>query len=322
MRPMLNTGDYRKKPYSEIATLPKCLTWLAADVLGPVGAHWARLHAERRGLARTDLLLKDLDRIWPTLIHVDEMTPFGVTRNLVSPGFLQSFGRDKILDVTYPVVLGRPPDEPGMRHYQAKLDKGYSQSRLINDFLMSKEAKAHMKTIIVDGRKLSELRRAVTDMSAFVYFRSAKKSDQAFFERSTINTAVNETGVDWYLVYKDEGSGRHLLSPGVNLSGAPQSNGQVQCGLDWVLYGPKIQLSAGAYAIALKIEAGSDFRYYLDACHNGGVTHFFEVNLSGSCDLTIDFRIPENITDFEFRLLNTSGKRHLIDVRMVNLKRV
>lgn len=322
MPPMLNTDDYRKKAYSEIATLPRCLKWLESDVLGPVGANWARLHAERRGLTRTDFLLKDLGGIWPYLIHFDGITPFSVTRDLVSPSFLRSVGRDKLLDFTYPVVLGRAPDDVGVRHYRAKLDKGYSPNRLIDDFLMSKEAKAHMKNIIVDNRKLSELRRAVTEMSAFVYFKNAKKSDSAFFERSSINTAVNETGVDWYLLYKDEASARHLLSPGMNLVGAPQSNGQIQCGLDWVLYGPKIQLPAGAYSIALKLNAAPDFRYHVDASSNGGLTHFFDMDLSGACDLTVDFKVPENITDFEFRLLNTTGKRHLLDLRMVNLKRI
>lgn len=321
MRPMLKTGDYRKKPYSEIATVPKCLAWLEADVLGDAGANWARLHAERHGLTRTDLLLKDLGSIWPYLIHVGDITPFSVTKTLLSPSFLKSIGRDRILDVTYPIVLGRPPDDVGVRHYQAKLDKGYSQSKLINDFLMSKEAKSHMKNIILDNGKLAELRRAVTDMSSLVYFRSQKKNTSNFFERGQVNAAANETNVDWYLLYKDEAQARHLLSPGMNLVGEPQPNGQIQAGGEWVLYGPKIQLRAGAYSVALKLQAPDSFHYYIDATYNGGLTHFFEMNLSGSGDLTIDFQINENISDFEFRILNKTGKRHLIDLKMVNLKR-
>lgn len=322
MQPIMSTAGYSRKAYSEIATLPKCLKWLEIDVLGPAGANWARLHAERCQLTRTDLLLKDLSKIWPYMINFQEITPFSVTRNMVSLSFLQSIGREKILDFAYPIVLGRTPDDMGVRHYQAKLGNGYAQNKLIDDFVLSKEAKSQMKNVVVDNRKLSELRRAVTEMSSFVYFKNYKKTGHIFFERSTINTAVNESGADWYLLYQDERSAKHLLSPGMNLFGTVQPDGHIQCGTDWVLYGPKIQLPAGSYSISLQIEAPADFRYYLDASCNGGLTHFCEMNLSGSGELTVDFQVPENINDFEFRLLNTTGKRHLIDLKTIKLKKI
>lgn len=322
MQPIVSHANYRKKAYAEIASLHKCLKWLEADVLGEAGANWARLHSEKRRLTRSDFLLKDLNAIWPTLIVFQDITPFSVTRDLVSLSFLQNINQEKILDYIYPIVLGRPPDDEGVQHYRPKLGKGHSQNRLINDFILSKEAKSQMKNIIVDNRKLSELRRAVTEMSSFVYFKNATRADPSFFERTKLHVARNETNVDWYFLYKDETKGKHLLSPGVNLVGDIQSNGQIQSGPDWVLYGPKIPLSSGSYALSIDMKAGEKFSFHLDACCNAGLNHYFDLNLSGSCNMTIDFQVSEDVADFEFRLLNTTNRSHSIDIKLVNLKKI
>lgn len=312
----------RSVPLAELRDINHCIGWIGRNLFGTEGAKWARIHVQGQKISRSDHLLRDLGAIWPGTLFIAEALPFEFASRFLDPAFIEMAPKDRIIEYSYHLAVGRPPDPPGLRHYENQLVDKRRSTRVINDILLSEEARNSSRRKILSRSELSHLKSEIRKNSAMMFFKKPRSIEPNFFNRPGNSVAANETKCEWHFVYKDANRNHLILSPGINLVGEFDQDARLKCGTDWILYGPKSRLSAGKYDIAIEMDAPADFRYHLDASHGGGLHRVVDMKLKGPLNIKLSFENSEDIDGFEIRLLNLTGRSELIDIKHISIKQL
>lgn len=312
--------DIKHVSFSKIIDVKSCINWIEQSLFGLAGARWAKTHVQTHKITSTEQLLTNISLLWPTSVFINKNLPFDITKKYISIDFIKSVPEDYVIECAFHLGLGRPPDASGLSHYKKQIQATKNYSKLINDILFSEEALNHEKRKVITQDQIKSIQNDAMMRSASVFFRRPKSNFQNFFEKRVTSIAVNETKSEWYFVYKDLSSNVTVLSAGVNLIGETDHNGYLRCGTDWIMYGPKIHLPAGKYTICVEIDAPSEFKYHFDASYGGGIQRIFEMSLSGNLNIKYTFDIPENIDEFEIRLLNLTARSETINIKKISVK--
>lgn len=249
-----------------------------------------------------------------------------------SKGSMAIIGESSPLDTAsivselYMLVLGRMPDENGLKDYSTAIDSGMSLEEAWEHLSDSEEFFALDRERCVDiDRRVAGVRNiSITEPKelSFISYYNENPVENDFLNIQRVSCMKSASEKQYVVAYLSK-SNEYFLGEGVVVDGmySEENTSLMRSDPGFLLYGMKLDLAPGAYILDVHIETADWSAYAVDVVSDFGFHKLYHSDLSGSAKFRTTFQVDSNNTFVEPRLITLSNNSILRVVRFLVYKK-
>jgi hypothetical protein len=230
-----------------------------------------------------------------------------------------------VISELYMMVLGRMPDEKGLKDYSTAIENGISLEEAWESLSNSDEffSMDRDRFINIDDRVEACEKTCVSKPKELpfpsYYKEGPDENDFLNFNRVSYMKYASEKQ---YVVAYLSKSNEYFLGEGVVVEGmfSDENTSIMRSDPGFLLYGMKLDLAPGAYVLDLHVEAADWSAYAVDVVSDFGFHKLYHSDLSGSAKFRTTFQVDSNNTFVEPRLITLNNNASLRVVRLLIYK--
>ncbi|WP_323148187.1 DUF4214 domain-containing protein [Pseudomonas oryzihabitans] len=231
-----------------------------------------------------------------------------------------------IVSELYMMVLGRMPDENGLKDYRSAIESGLSLEEawdhLSNSdefFSMDRDHYVDIDSRIVIG---ADAPFETFDSLPFDSYYNECPGESASLKVNRVSCMKSASEKQYVVAYLSQ-SNEFFLGEGVVVEGMfnQENTSIMRSDPGFLLYGMKLDLAPGTYVLDLEIEAADWSAYAVDVVSDFGFHKLYHSDLSGSASFRTTFQVDANNTFIEPRLITLNNNASLRVVRLLVYKK-
>lgn len=231
-----------------------------------------------------------------------------------------------VVSELYMMVLGRMPDEKGLKDYCSAIEGGLSLEEAWDNlsnsdefFSMDREHYVDIDSRIVAG---DDTRYENSDSLPFASYYRECPGENASLNVNRVSCMKSASEKQYVVAYLSK-SNEFFLGEGVVVEGMfnQENTSIMRSDPGFLLYGMKLDLAPGTYVLDLEIEAADWSAYAVDVVSDFGFHKLYHSDLSGSASFRTTFQVDANNTFVEPRLITLNNNASLRIVRLLVYKK-